>query len=429
DVPTADAGSYKDLDAAQLSGVPAFDRAMADRVRDDTAEERKAWEHEAVSYLLHEARNTPAVHSYRRNLLPINAGSGATIAKDSKPWRLQFVRFRGALESIREENYEINYAEAEPPIGQVHRGRVRVAGGGDVRVVFIYGAAPMWADPNEATARPETKLITDGWVRGRGIVVKNFIDVDGGDSTPAILVVATRIDRDYAPVPVNSLADIPFSIIDDDPTHADNEDQRVVLAKEYPRPLFRLVRYASARAGKAGAELRKSEKLEAGSLSEKDYETLIGKPAQFRAKYYGSLGAIALEPLQYGASTITANDAGVQECLNGWIMTDQRKLIQFVAPIELAGTWKLRDRIRWEGFFYKTKLYPAQNGTDRLVPLFVLTRLEKVPPPPRDYWTQVVIAGGFLIGIALLVFLVVREDKTKSDYLASRRRTIAPAKP
>ena len=33
-------------------------------------------------------------------------------------------------------------------------------------------------------------------------------------------------------------------------------------------------------------------------------------------------------------TSITPNDAGVDACLNGWILTDRAKLFQFVAPID-----------------------------------------------------------------------------------------------
>ncbi|MHC4549035.1 MAG: hypothetical protein ACYTEZ_09665 [Planctomycetota bacterium] len=414
-------------EVAGLAGIPAFDPAIGYRIADEGPDARRRWEDEAIPYLLLEARNTPAVTAYRRNLLPITPGSAAEIEKTSRPWRLKFVRFRGPLEYLREEDYDQTYRPADPPLGRVHRGRVLVASGEQaVRVVFLAPAAPMWSDPNESTPRPEVKFIEDGWVRGRGILVKNYLDATGAESVPALLVVATRIERDYAPVRVETLKDIPFTIINDDPSIATEEAGRLVLAKEYPKALYRLVKYAEPRAGREGAALREQEGLAPQSFdSEKGYEELLGEPWRFRTKYFGGLGAIALEPLPYGPSTITANDAGVDECLNGWILTDKQKLVQFVAPARLAGDWKLRSRIRYEGYFYKTKLYPARNGTDRLAPLLVLTVLEKVPPPVPNLTAQILIAVGFIVGIAALVFIVVREDKTKESYRRLRRKRIA----
>jgi hypothetical protein len=333
------------------------------------------------------------------------------------------VRFRGPLEYIREEDYATAYRPSDPPLGRIHRGRVRIGEGEDaVRVVFVVPTAPLWSDPNGPTPRPEVRIIQDGWVRGRGILVKNYIDTDG---QPALLVVATRIERDYAAVPVPSLESIPFEIIDDDPAHADEEEGRSLLAKEYPRTLFRLVKYAQKRAAGAGAALRRDEGLQPESFdSEQKYEELVGQPKRFRAKYFGGLGAIALEPFVYGPTTITPNDAGVDACLNGWILTDKAKLFQFIAPIELAGDWPQRTRIRYEGYFYKTKLYPARDGTDRLAPVLVLTVLEEVPPPRPNLLFPILIAAGFVIGILALAAIVVREFKNKESYRLQRRKRI-----
>ncbi|MHC4135784.1 MAG: hypothetical protein ACYS0K_12450 [Planctomycetota bacterium] len=410
-----------EADLTGLAGMPIFDPAIGHRISDEGPDARRRWEDEAVPYLLLEARSTPAVTAYSRLLPPITPGSAAEIERASRPWRLKYVRFRGPLEYIREEEYETDYRNTDPPLGRIHRGRVRIGEGDEaVHVVFVTPTAPLWSDPNGPTPRPELKIIRDGWVRGRGIFVKNYIDAD---DVPALLVVATRIERDYEAVPVPSLESIPFQIIDDDPAHADKEAGRSLLAKEYPRTLFRLVKYAEKRAGKAGAALRKEEGLEPKSLDpEKKYEELVGQPARFRAQYFGGLGAIALEPFAYGPTTITPNDAGIDACLNGWILTDGQKLFQFIAPIELAGDWSKRTRIRYEGYFYKTKLYPARDGTFRFTPVLVLTVLEEVPPPRPHLMFPILIAAGFVVGILALAAIVVREFKTKESYRLQRRK-------
>jgi len=412
-----------EVDLTGLAGIPNFDPTIGHRITDEGPDARRRWEDEAVPYLLLEARCTPAVTAYNRALLPITPGSAVEIEKSSRPWRLKYVRFRGPLEYVREEEYETTYRRADPPLGRIHRGRVRVLDGDkEVRVVFVAPTAPMWSDPNGPTPRPEVKIIRDGWVRGRGIFVKNYIDSDG---EPALLVVATRIERDYEAVPVPSLESIPFQIIDDDPAHAAQEAGRSLLAKEYPRTLFRLVKYAQRRAGEAGAALRREEGLEPGSFdSEEKYEELVGQPARFRAQYFGGLGAIALEPFVYGPTSIIPNDAGVEACLNGWILTDKAKLFQFVAPIELGGDWSQRTRIRYEGYFYKTKLYPARDGTERLSPVLVLTVLEKVPLPKPSLVFPILIAAGFVVGILALAAIVVREFRTKESYRLQRRKRI-----
>lgn len=415
-----------------VSGVPAFDMEVAEDLTDYGTEARRRWPAEAIHYLLLEAANTPAVYSYARNLLPLTPGSAAEIEKDSRPWRFKYVRFRGELEYLREEDYEAVYGPPAPPGGLVWRGRVRVADGPPaLRVVFVTTTGPGWFDYNEPVPVPEMKLIVDGWVRGRGILVGNYIDSSGGEDVPALLVVATGLERDFATVKVGSLRDVPFSIIRDDPAIASTEEGgRQILAKEYPQPLYRLVKYAEGLAGGAGAGKRAEGNLKPEALATREvWEDLVGQPAKFRGRYFGGLGALADTPLRYVAETITPNDAGVEECLNGWLVTDQQKLMQFIAPASLDLDWQTRTRVRWEGFFYKTKLYPARDGQDRLAPVFVLTVLEEVKPPPPNTKIHLFLASGFVAGMLLLAYIVLKDDRTKQRYKRFRQRRVAAERP
>jgi hypothetical protein len=413
----------------QFKGTPVLDPSFKEKIVDATDADRRWWQDDVMHYLLLEAANTPAVHTFKRNLLPITPENASLIEKDSKPWRYRYVRFRGELEYIEEVDYEGLYGDHDPPLGRVERGRLRLAGSkGDdaVHVMFITPQPVMWRDTNEPVPHPERHRIVDGWVRGRGIFVKNFVDERGREEVPCFLVVATDVQRDFETVPVESLDDIPFEIIKDDPTKARTEDGRLLLAKEFPRPLYRLVEYAAQRAGPDGAAKRREEKLQPKAIDDKEeYDAILGNPAKHRADYYGGLGAIAVSPYQYGPADITPNDAGVESCLNGWIVTDRNKLIQFVAPAALAGKWPARTRIRWEGYFYKIKLYRARKGTDEMVPMVVLTSLTEVKPPRPNYLPQFVIAGAFILGMLLLLFLVLREDKTKESYRRQFRKRLA----
>lgn len=408
------------------SGVPALDMSLADHLTDYGEEARRRWPHEAVRYLLLEASNNPSVFSYRKNLLPLTRGSAAEIDKDSRPWRFKYVRFRGEIEYLKEEPYDAISGAPAPERGLVWRGRVRVdEGDPPLRVVFVCVTPPMWADTNDATPRPEAKLITDGWVRGCGILVQNYIDVPGGD-LPALLVVATEIERDFEPVPVDSFDDIPFDIIRDSPSMGDTDDGRAILAKEYPRPLFRLVAWAEQRSGAPGAAKRAEEGLSPARIgSGRAFETLVGNPEAARGKYFGGKGVVVVSPERYLPEMMTPNDAGVEECLNGWILTDEQKLMQFIAPITLDGPWDMRTRVRWEGYFYKTKLYPAKDGTERLAPVFVLTVLEKVSVEAKQDFFPLILAGSVVLGLMILAYLVLREDSTKESYRRLRRRRVA----
>jgi hypothetical protein len=403
---------------------------IADHLTDYGEDARRRWPREAIHYLLLEAANTPAVFSYEMNLLPLTRGSAAEIDKDSRPWRFKYVRFRGELEYLREEPYDaVGEASAAAP-GPVWRGRVRLDDGDPpLRAVFVCVTPPIWADTNENNPRPEATLIKDGWVRGRGILVQNYIDVPGGD-VPALLVVATEIERDFEVVPVTSFDDIPFDIILDNPSMSSTEDGRAILAKEYPRPLFRLVAWAEGLSGGPGAPKRaeaglKPERIPPG----KPWEALVGNPKAYRGKYFGGMGIVVVSPQHYLPETVTPNDAGVEEYLNGWILTDEQKLMQFVAPISLDGEWDVRTRVRWEGFFYKTKLYPSRDGSERMAPVFVLTVLEKVVARGASHLFPLIIAGSIVLGLLLLAYLVLREDSTKESYRLMRRRKVAAGRP
>ncbi len=407
-------------------GVPVLDRSILEKIEDGTKNDRMWWQNDVISHLLLESRGTPAVQDFNYNLVPLTPENIPVIAKDSEPWRGRYVRFRGELEYLREEPYEELYGASEVEIGLVYRGRIKLEGS-EHRVTFVAPIGPSWADPNELSAAPRTSPIVDGWVRGRGIFVKNFHD-EIGDEAPSVLVVATKIDRDYATVPVKTLADVPFDDIVDDPADADTPYGRAIMSKEFPRALYRLVKYAEPRAGEAGAALREKEGLKPKLFPVgKEFEELVGNAKAHRAEYLGGLGIIAVEGIHYTAASIAPNDAGITECITGWIQTDRQKLIQFLAPAPLGHRpWKKRTRIRFAGFYYKTKLYHSLGGVDRLAPMMVLTVLEEVVLPPPDHTGSLVVAGLFLLGLMVLVFVVMREDKTKESYRAMRRKRRAP---
>jgi len=415
-------------DGPVFTGVPALDVAYVDQIQDSTEQEQGRWDESAIAYLLNEARSTPAVWAYNRNLLPLTPESANGLLEAPKPWRYKFVRFRGEIEYIKEDDYADAFAGDET-IGRVHYGRLRIADADTpLRVFFVTPTMPVYADPNERS--PQSQVIKDGWVRGRGIFVKKYRDVGpDGTEVPTLLVVTMQLQRDFAPVPVNDLKDIPFQIIDDDPAVLEEgEDGNKLLFKTYPRVLFRLVKYAEKRMGEAGAALRKEEGLDPASVDDSGkYEEIVTKPALYRAKYFGGLGATVLDTMEVGPDGITddnVNDAGVDRYITGWIYTDRKHLVQFAAPAGLPAL-RRKTRVRYEGYYYKTQAYYATNGTERMVPFLVLTRLEQVNPPKPDHTAQFVIAGAFILGIMMFAFMIMREDKTKRSYRHLRRSSRA----
>jgi len=417
----------------RFRGVPALDEKIAERISDQGPEARRRWPVDATNYLLFESQHSPAVRAYARNLFPLTPGSAEQIRADSHPWRFKYVYFRGRLEWVREENYEEHYGKhPEGEIGQVKRGLVFVAGGETIepalRVSFITDALMQYTDPNEIDAAVQE--ITEGWVRIRGIFVKNYVDKLGdGAEVPSLLVVATQVERDFEIHPVESLADVDFGIIRDNPAIADTPEGQELLAKNFPRPMFQLLKYAEARAGAPGKALREKEGLEPKPIDDPHtLEKVIGAPSEHRGEYFGGYGIIALEGFHRGPSDTEPNDAGVEEYLEGWLLTDKEKLVRFLAPAPLLDrNWPKRTRIRWAGYYYKALGYPARDRTRRLAPFVVLTELEEVRPTPRNVRAELLVAAAALAGLAILVWIIVREDRTKKDFRRSRRKQEAGA--
>lgn len=410
----------------RIRGVPALDQTIAERIVDLGPEARARWPHEAASYLLYETQYTPAVRGYARNLLPITSGSAEQIALDSRQWRFKYVSFRGKLESVREENYDDTYGPSEVgKIGQVKRGRVLIPGDPPVHVTFVTDSLMDFQDRNQI--RPEIVAIEDGWVRVRGVFVKNFRDRDpGGTETSTLLIVATQVARDFERVEVNSLEDIDFDTIVDDPSLGNTADGRDILHMNFPRPMFRLLKYAEARAGAYGRALREKENLKPAEIDTPGmYEDVIGNPGKYRGKYFGGLGVIAQMGFTYGATDTRANDAGVEGYAEGYLGTDRERAIRVLIPEPLTGrTWKRNTRIRWAGYFYKSLGYPARNGTRRLAPFLILTELVEILPPKRNVKGEIYVALGALGGLGLLVWFILRDDKTSKEFRRRRPRKI-----
>jgi len=412
----------------RYTGVPALNQQIAERISDQGPDARRRWPEEATTYLLYESQVNPAVRAYARNLFPLTPDSAQEIRADSRNWRFKYVYFRGELETVREESYDDVYGKhAEGKIGQVKRGVVRVAGGEEMdpplRVSFITDSLMTYVDPNKVDQ--DYQAIDDGWVRMRGIVVKNFVDeLPDGREVASLLVVATQVDRDYEIRPVESLSDINFGIIVDNPAIAGDDEGQRILAKNFPQPMFELLKYAEPRAGEPGRALREKEGLEPKAIdAPREIEEVIGNPSAHRGEYFGGKGIIALEGYRLGPSEVQPNDAGVTEYFEGWLVNDRHKLIRFVAPAPLLDRdWKERTRIRWAGFFYKALGYTARGDRSRrLAPFVVLTELEEILPEKRDLNAELMVGFGALIGLSLLVWILIRDDKTKREFRRSRR--------
>jgi hypothetical protein len=412
-------------------GLPPLDLGHAAKIDDSTPEARHRWEGEALSYLLLEARTTNDVQNYRRGLFPLDAGNAPQIAADPAPSRFKFFRFRGRIEYLREENYEDAYGIVEGyETGRVRRGRILLEGDPPARVTFLTTLPLVWQDSNSPETHPPVQPLLDGFVRARGIFVKSFVEEDpGGKQVPTLLFVATRIDRDYEPVPVERLEEIPFHVIRDGPELAIDPETKPLLFRLYPIPLFRLLKFADARAGEKGAALRAKEaegKPPPRNLRAPEaYEELIHNPGKHRGERYVGLGALPQDPVLFGEEEwqpSLANDSGLDDYMMGWIYTDSLQIVRFAAPVSAWKGLRAGARIRYEGYFFKNQAHYSAKRTEELVPLFVLTDLSLIPVAARDVKWDMILGGSIFAVFLVIVVLVIRNDRIRKGFEAERRR-------
>jgi len=416
----------------EIEGVPTLDPSQAAAIRDATPEEQRKASDEALAYVMLETLQAPAVAAFDTNLMPLVPGLAEQIRQDPAPHRFKFYRFRGKLESI-EEKFEQGEG-ANRAMAHYHRGTILVdPGDPPLRITFFTPFPPRHQDEQLPVVSPPMELITDGFVRGRGIFLQRYLDLDPASrETPTLLIVATLLERDYEARPVETLADVGLDAIRDDKSLWGSPDEPL-LRRPYTLSLLRFVKYAEPRAGEAGRARREAEKLvPEGFDSPEGYDALTRDPREHRAKYYAGLGALIDTPFVQdldGDVRVEANDAGVERYATGLIYTDNRFIVSYAAPASIVKGLRKGARIRYEGYFYKNRLYPSKSGAYQLVPWLVLTELREILPEPPNVIGQLVFAGAFVFVIGAVIFWVVREDRTKEDFRARRRRRIAEARP
>jgi hypothetical protein len=415
-----------------IEGVPTLDPAKAETVRDETPEERRKPSREALEYLMLEARQTPAVRWYDRGLLPLVRGLADEMERDPRPHRFKFYRFRGKLERL-EECFGEEGAH-RPAMEKYFRGLVLLdPRTPQLRVTFYTPHAPEYRNEQLPVVSPPVELITDGWVRGRGIFLQRHLDVTpDGREVPSLLLVVTLLERDYETRPVESLDDVGFEVIRDDPALWATPEAPL-LRRPYALTLLRLVKYAEARAGEAGRARREAEGLTPASFDTRaGYDGLMAAPAENRGRYFGGLGALIDEPLVKDMESdrrIEPNDAGVESYALGYLYTDGGFVVFYVAPTSVVAGLRKNARVAYEGFFYKNMVYTAASGEDLMVPWLVLTSLREIRPQLPGVKGQLIFAAIFVLVIAAVIFWVVREDRTKREYRARRSRRVVKPRP
>jgi hypothetical protein len=340
--------------ADEPTGPPALDARRAVDVRDDTPEAQREWPSDAVAYLLREIEERPELSAYVKDLVSLTAGTS------EPPARFAFVWFQGRLAELTE--------------GEEFRGRVSLVDGARSREAVFVTRTPPLEDGEQRGA--DAKPIENGLVRVRGIFVKRYCAGLEAE-TPALLVVATAVERAYETRPVRSLADVGFDAVKDDQEFLDGGGEGEPPSRMYPLTLMRLVKLAEAEVPEGAVP----EELAGGM------EPLVSAPAKARGRLVKGAGVVVIEPLRYGLHECPPNDAGLESYVTGWILTDGKQLLQFAAPDRLKDVGKARgDRVRFTGYFYKAKAYAARNGTTRIAPVFVFTDLataDAVPVPGR----------------------------------------------
>lgn len=402
------------------TGGPNIDMAQAALLKDATADEQRTIRPEPLGYIVAEAKINPRVWSYRDNLPVLDAEVAAQIYKAPADWRFVFFRFRGEIDvSIEEQDFGQVWRSEAPSVRNVWYGRLKLDGSDAARVTFLMPTEPTWADPNDPQPNPPSQPLRDGWMRGRGLFLQRYLSGSNGGEVPTLFFIVTDLKRDYETRPVRTLEDCELEKVVDGQGLG-----RLLQMRIFTRYLYRLVRYANDRAGPAGAALREREALERLSIDDsKLYNDLNAHSDDYRAKYFAGYGSVASE---YYREQAHPNDAGIEEIGTTWIYTDGDRLIWARVPpaIRQDEVWPPRTRIYYEGYFYKWRGYPTKAGTWRRAPELVLTRLAKVRPPEGNPVGELVFACAFVAGIALIVWFIVRDDKTKRDYRKRHRSSV-----
>ncbi|MFQ5844544.1 MAG: hypothetical protein ACE5JG_06085 [Planctomycetota bacterium] len=397
-------------------GGPSFDADTLALLKDATVEQRRTPRPEPLGYLLAEAKQNPAVWSYRDRLARIDADLGEELQETPAAWRGVILSFRGRLEvPIEEQDLAAAWGTTAVDVEKVWHGRLLIEGRPDHRLHFLSPTEPTWTDPEDPTPNPPTPPLREGWVRGRGIFVQRLLapGAAGAGEVSALLFVATALERDYQRREIATLQDCELHKIEDDPVRG-----RAILDRPFPLQLARLLRYAEARAGAKGKPLREKEGLTPDTIdAKKTYEELMAHPDRFRARYFGGLGTVMVE---HTVRRAPPNDAGMRETGTVWILTDKQRLLRAHTPPALRVDLPKGTRVLYEGFFYKGSAYPTQAGTWRRAPVLVLTRLDRVLPPESNPLSELIFAGAFGAGLLLLIWFIVREDKTKRAYRRGR---------
>ena len=403
------------------TGGPNIDMAQAALLEDTTADQQRTIRPEPLGYIVAEAKINPRVWSYRENLPVLGPELAAQIHKAPDDWRFVFFRFRGEIDvSIEEQDFGQVWRSEAPSVRNVWYGRLKLEGSDDARVTFLMPTEPTWADPNDPQPNPPSQPLRDGWMRGRGLFLQRYLSGSNGGEVPTLFFIVTDLKRDYETRPVRTLADCELERVVDGQGLG-----RLLQTRIFTRYLYRLVRYANDRAGLAGAALREREAPEHLSIDDsKLYDDLNVHSDDYRAKYFAGYGSVASE---YYREQAHPNDAGIKEIGGTWIYTDGDRLIWARVPpaIRQDEVWPVRTRIYYEGYFYKWRGYPTKVRTWRRAPELVLTRLAKVRPPEGNPVGELVFACAFAAGIALIVWFIVRDDKTKRDYRKRHRLSAA----
>lgn len=328
----------------------------------------------------------------------------AEIAANPSEWRLEALRVRGEVRSLRER---------ELPSGQAYfAGSVRLDDGGAAHFL---------------TLKLPEGLAVGQWIRIDGLFVKVYHDELDGEWLDGPLVAGRQVIDSVPPLfdpqqPLELSADGVGTFTNAELPNIINDrlDQGVGYLPFLEK--WKLL----ARAARADQEDIDWDAVPI--LDETNMARLKAEPDAWR-------GLPVRLPLD-GAALITStsgpaeeNPARIAELTDGilfehgWKNNTEVALFLYPDKLEIPGNDHQGDpTVIGRGFFFKDKTYMARDNRLALAPLLVLSDIEVLPPPDNSAYAKLLYAVvGLTVLLIIGIFLLLRREKKRGEEFQQRR--------
>ena len=287
------------------------------------------------------------------------------------------------------------------------------ADGSELRHLMLLGAEDagrVWfVTPDIGDAVPSV----DEFVRLDGFFLKNHRRDTAEGWVDAPLLVAPRAHGSWPRLePVRDVASIQLGFVRDDGP----EGMYGILSEEY----WELVSYVDNLAPDA------VDWAEAPVLDNKLLARIYDDGTPYRGR---AIRLPVCKILGIGAMAQSENPLRRRKLVEGWLghggWTGQAPVVRFVGPRLGEDDWNEGDEIYARGFFFKNHGYTPRDGGLGLAPFFVLESVELFVPPDNVGMRQLLyLTAGLAIGLAVLIFFLLKRDRARSEALQEdlRRR-------